>query len=114
MESDVLITDWSGIALEFAFTTKRPVLFVDTPMKVLNPDYDKIPTKPVDIVLRNIVGKSVDPHELSQVIPIIEEFLANKTAYAEQIDKALHDHVYNVGKSKTVYGRYVLKRLGIK
>lgn len=114
LEADVLITDWSGIALEFAFTTKRPVLFIDTPMKVLNPDYDKISTKPLDITIRNVVGKSLDPKEIAKANDIIKEFLENKTAYADKINAALHEHVFNVGQSKKIYGRYVLKRLGIK
>lgn len=113
LAADVLITDWSGIALEFAFTTKRPVLFIDTPMKVLNPEYDKIPTKPLDITIRNIVGRSIDPKDISKAEDIIKEFLENKTGYADKIDKALHEHVFNVGQSKKVYGRYVLKRLGL-
>lgn len=114
LEADVLITDWSGIALEFAFTTKRPVLFIDTPMKVLNPDYNKIPTKPLDITIRNVVGKSLSPNEIAKANDIIKEFLENKTSYTDKINAALHEHVFNVGQSKKIYGRYVLKRLGIK
>ena len=30
MEADMLITDWSGISFEYAFTTYRPILFIDT------------------------------------------------------------------------------------
>lgn len=30
-EADLLVTDWSGIAYEYAFATNKPVLFVDTP-----------------------------------------------------------------------------------
>ena len=37
-EADLLVTDWSGIAYEYAFTTNKPVLFVDTPMEVMNPE----------------------------------------------------------------------------
>lgn len=113
LEADVLITDWSNISFEFAFTTKRPVLFIDTPMKVMNPDYDKIPTKPIDITLRNVLGKSVSPDELSRVNSVIEEFLGSKDEYREQITAALNEHMFNVGKSKIIYGRYVLKKLGI-
>ena len=40
--SDLLITDWSGIAYEFAFATKKPVLFVNTKMKVENEDWEEI------------------------------------------------------------------------
>lgn len=48
-EADLLITDWSGITYEYAFTTLRPVLFIDTPMKVMNPEYEKINTPPINI-----------------------------------------------------------------
>ena len=41
--SDLLITDWSAIAYEFCFSTKRPVLFVNTKIKMENPDYRDIP-----------------------------------------------------------------------
>ena len=31
-EADLMITDWSGIAYEYAYTTCKPVLFIDTPL----------------------------------------------------------------------------------
>ena len=37
-----MVSDWSGVAYEFAFALKKPVLFVDTPRKIKNIDYDKI------------------------------------------------------------------------
>ena len=33
LRSEYLITDWSGIGLEFAFVTERPVIFIDTEKK---------------------------------------------------------------------------------
>lgn len=47
--ADLLITDWSGIAYEFAFSTLKPALFINTPMKVLNYDYMKYKNQPLDI-----------------------------------------------------------------
>ncbi|MDE7293133.1 MAG: membrane protein insertase YidC [Oscillospiraceae bacterium] len=112
LQADVLITDWSGIAYEFAFTTKRPVLFVNTPMKIMNEDYDKIAEVPMDITLRNVLGKSVDTDELEKSVDIINDFLENKDVYRDNIIDTLNTYVFNLGKSKAVYGRYVIKRLG--
>ncbi len=111
LEADVLITDWSDISFEFAFTTKRPVLFINTPMKVMNQEYDKIKTKPINITLRNVIGKSVEPNELDKVNGIISEFITSKNDYHDIIEKTVNERVFNLGKSKTVYGRYVIKRL---
>lgn len=112
LQADVLITDWSGIAYEFAFTTKRPVLFVNTPMKIMNEDYDKIAEVPMDITLRDVLGKSVDTDKLESSVEIINDFLENKDIYRDNIIDTLNAYVFNVGKSKAVYGRYVIKRLG--
>ena len=40
--ADLMITDWSGITYEYAYTTKKLVLFIDTPMKIMNPEYEKM------------------------------------------------------------------------
>lgn len=112
LEADVLITDWSDIAFEYAFTTKRPVLFIDTPMKIMNPDYDKIEQEPINIALRNVIGRSIKPDELEKADGVIGEFLESREIYRAQIQSALQEHVFNVGKSAKVMGRYVLKRLG--
>ena len=111
MEADVLITDWSDISFEFAFTTKRPVLFINTPMKIMNPEYDKIATTPINISLRNVLGKAVEVGELDKVNGIIDEFIQNRASYHDTIENTLNERVYNVGKSKIIYGRYVIKRL---
>ncbi len=111
MEADVLITDWSDISFEFAFTTKRPVLFINTPMKIMNPEYDKISITPINISLRNVLGKAVEVKELDKVNGIIDEFIQNRESYHDTIENTLNERVYNVGKSKIVYGRYVIKRL---
>lgn len=111
LESDVLITDWSDIAFEFAFTTKRPVLFINTPMKIMNPDYDRIKTIPLNISLRNVIGRALEVGELYKTNSVIEDFIKNKESYAKTIENALYEHMFNVGKSKLIYGRYIIKRL---
>ncbi len=111
MESDILITDWSDISWEFAFVTKRPVLFIDTPMKIMNPEYDKIQTKPINITLRNVIGRSVQPEAVSEVPEIIAEMLRKRADYREIIEKTRSERIYNLGQSAKLCGRYILKSL---
>ena len=47
--ADILMTDWSGIGYEYSFTTLKPTLFINTPMKVMNPDYKEIQVVPFDL-----------------------------------------------------------------
>lgn len=111
MNADVMITDWSGICWEYAFTTLRPVLFVNTPMKIMNKDYDKIATVPMCIELRNVIGRALELSELENSGKIIDEFLENKEKYTETIKDAREKYIFNVGKSRIIYGKYVIKRL---
>lgn len=59
-EADMMITDWSGIAYEYAYTTCKPVLFIDTPMKVMNPEYKKIDVEPINIWMRESIGATLN------------------------------------------------------
>ena len=34
-----MITDWSGIGLEYSFTTKNKVFFIDVPQKIINSEF---------------------------------------------------------------------------
>ena len=109
MESDIVITDWSNIAFEFAFVTKRPVLFINTPMKIMNPEYELIKTKPINITLRSVIGKELEPDNLSQINDIIDDMLSHPTEYKSVIEKTRNDHVYNVGKSGLLCGKYIIR-----
>ena len=42
LESDVLISDWSAMAIEYALGLGKPVLFVDVPPRVRNPNYAEL------------------------------------------------------------------------
>ena len=114
MEADILITDWSDISFEFAFTTKKPVIFINTPMKIMNPEYDKISTEPINIALRNIIGTSVEVNDITSVCEIIKDTLNRSNEYYCTIEDALKAHIYNIGNSKKIYGRYVIKSISSK
>ena len=108
LEADILITDWSDISFEYAFTTKRPVIFINTPMKVMNEDYKKIKTVPVNIAIRDKIGKSIDLDKLETINEIASDFIANRDKYKEQIEKVRSEEIYNIGKSRIMYGKYVI------
>ena len=104
----MLITDWSDIAWEYAFTTKRPVLFVNTPMKIMNPDYDKLPIVPMNIALRKVLGRDIDLDRLGDIDTTVRELLENKDSYRDTISKTLDEMVYNVGSSAEVGAKYII------
>jgi YidC/Oxa1 family membrane protein insertase len=112
--ADLLVTDWSGIAFEFSYATKKPSLFINTPMKVMNPEYKKIPLVPLDISLRDEVGVSVDLENIDNVSKIVYELLNHQQDYIERISALVEKNVFNIGHSGEAGGAYILEQLRVK
>src|SRR5207244_12904967 len=66
-DADVMISDWSGAALEFALGLERPVLFIDTPRKVNNRDYARLQCEPLEVLIRPQVGVVVSPQDAGEI-----------------------------------------------
>jgi len=109
--SDLVITDWSTIAQEFSFTTKKPTLFINTPMKIMNPEYKRIGIEPMEIWIRNKIGVAIGTAELSRTKDVVEEILANGDMYKTAIEELLSEYMYNVGCSAEVGGEYIITEL---
>ena len=109
--SDVLITDWSGVATEFCFATKRPAVFVNTKMKCPNPNYTKIGLTPVEISLRNTIGVAVDKEELCNLPQTLAELQQKADYYRETIEKTQNELIFNHGTAAKVGADYILRAL---
>lgn len=110
-EADLLITDWSGIAYEYAFTTKKPVLFVDTPMKVMNPEYRRIDTVPINIWMRDVIGDRLNPEKAEEADDKVRSLLEQKSAYHDKIEKFVEEYVYHLGNSAEVGATYIVRTI---
>ena len=107
--SDIMISDWSGAALEFAFGLERPVLFVDVPRKVNNPEYERIPCVPIEVKLRTEIGAVVSPDSLSQVPALVDRLCQDPDLWKERIRELRSRWIYNVGTSAKVAAAYIAK-----
>ena len=110
-EADMMITDWSGIAYEYAYTTFKPVLFIDTPMKVMNPEYTKIDVEPMNIWMREEIGKILKLDEIDKASHTVEEMLNNSEQYKKHIEQLVSENVYNIGHSAEVGGKYIISQI---
>lgn len=110
-EADILMTDWSGIVYEYSFTTLRPTLFIDTPMKVMNPDYKEIDVVPMDIEIRNKIGLSVSVDELNRLPEVVDTLLKDHSFSRESLKQMRSKYLYNIGHSAEVGGKYLVNRI---
>jgi len=110
MEADVMISDWSGAAFEYAFATERPVLFIDVPPKVKNDDWQSLNMSPFEDHMRSEVGVIVQPGDAASISAAVAEMLSEPVAYRDHI-ASIRDHaIYNFGSSATA-GANILNEL---
>jgi len=112
--ADVIVTDWSSIAQEYSYTTKKPSVFVNTPMKVANPNYEWIPAVPLDISLREEIGVSLEVSELDSIGQICEKMILEKDEWKDRITNVVEQHVYNIGDGARNGAVYIIGRIKYK
>jgi len=113
--SDVLITDWSGIAYEFSYCTSRPCIFINTPQKIMNPNYKKYRIEPMELTIRNKVGVSIDPEDIKNKLgSTIRMLLDGEGLPKKQIEETLQQYLFYPGRSGEAGGKYIISRLESK
>ncbi len=106
-DSDIVISDWSGTAYEFVMVTEKPCVFIDTPPKINNPDYDRITVAPLEFTLRDQVGIRVNPQETEGLAEKIRTLLGDES-YGERIRQIRGKYIANFGRSGEVGGQYLI------
>ena len=68
---DYLITDWSGIFIEFANIKLTKSILINTKKKIKNNDFVKFNTTPIEIYSRNILGIELNENNISKIPSIL-------------------------------------------
>lgn len=109
--ADLLVTDWSSIAFEYAFSTLKPVLFINTPMKIVNAEYKELASVPIDIELRDKIGISLKENELDRINETVHDLLFDSRFSKDSLYQLKEHYLYNPGKSGVVGAKYMISRL---
>ena len=89
-----IITDWSGIFIEFALIFKRKAYLINTPKKIVNTNYLNYENRPIEISLRNILGKTYEIHNIQKIIDEIQILKKNRINEDENVKKVLNEKFY--------------------
>ena len=110
-ETDILITDRSGIALEFALGCRRPVIFIETALKENNPDWRKWELEPLENSIRDQIGLLVQPTDLSTIPLLIDNANQSKESFVAKMDTLKREHFYNSPAAYQEGVKYILDKL---
>jgi len=108
--ADVMVSDWSGAALEYAFAFHRPVAFVDVPRKVNNPEYAELACEPLEVSIRDRIGVVVAPDRLVELPGQLVRLCDDPEAFDQRIRRAQDEAVYHVGDSGRIGAEHVAAR----
>ena len=94
-----LITDWSGIFIEFAFLFKRKAFLINTTKKMRNKNYLNFENKPIEISLRNVFAKTYEIQNIQNIVKEIEILKneikeINNISEDESIKKIISENFY--------------------
>ena len=109
MKSDIMITDWSGAAIEYAFTLERPVLYIDVPKKIHNPDYEELPEIPLEISIRDKIGEIISLSDMEVLPEKIQILCQNPDIIKSKIQKIRGELIGNLGNSSKFEAEFILK-----
>lgn len=99
LRSDLLVSDWSAMALEYALGLEKPVLFIDVPRRIRNPEWKKLGIEPVESLIRERAGAVLPPDELDRAPEVIRHLLARREAFREEVGALRAETVFRLGHS---------------
>ena len=95
--------------MEYAFALEQPVLFVDVPKKINNPNFEDIHCEPIEINIRKQIGDVISPDQLDNISEKINSMLENLDKFKKQIKEIRSKTVYNIGRSRIVGAKHIVK-----
>lgn len=104
-EADLLITDYSGIAQEFTILNSKPVLFIDGPLKVLNPNWKKFPHEPIELMSRGKIGPIISAKNYTDIKDVITKIFEQDLYWRDKIETFKKEFYCNLDFEKTASER---------
>jgi YidC/Oxa1 family membrane protein insertase len=107
--SDILICDWSAMAIEYALGLEKPVLFVDLPRRIRNPDWQALGIEPREASFRELAGDIVSPQHLDEVPEKIAGLLEKRQEFRQTMMHLRPQMVFNIGNSIELGAREIAR-----
>jgi YidC/Oxa1 family membrane protein insertase len=99
LRSDLLICDWSAMALEYGLGLEKPVLFIDVPRRIRNPNWRELGIEAIENSMRPQLGEVLSPDDLQAAPAAVERLLADPGRFRNMIRELRENIVFRLGHS---------------
>src|SRR6266481_6806518 len=108
-ESDLLISDWSAMAIEYALGFGKPVLFVDVPPRVRNPNYAELGLEPMEMRIRRELGAVLPLDRLADAPRYVADLLRDAESFHKRSVAFREEWAFNFGRSVEMGAREIAR-----
>ena len=91
-DSKLLITDNGGMALEYAYILRKPVIFIDYKDKIHNEEFRTIGLEPIEDSFKKKFGLVVRSDQIKNLNKIIDKKIENYKNFNQEIDDFFNEH----------------------
>ncbi len=109
LESDLLISDWSAMAIEYALGFGKPVLFVDVPPRVRNPKWSELGIEPMEMRIRRELGAILPLDRIAEAPRYVAELVAGAADFRERTVSLRESWTFNFGHSVEAGAREIAR-----
>jgi len=109
LESDLLISDWSAMAIEYALGFGKPVLFVDVPPRVRNPKWEELGIEPMEMRIRHELGSILPLDRIGDAPRFVEKLVVGAADFRERTVSLRESWTFNFGHSVEAGAREIAR-----
>jgi YidC/Oxa1 family membrane protein insertase len=98
-DAHLMVTDWSGAALDFALGLEKPVLFIDVPPKTRNDSWRELGIEPFESSVRSEIGAILPPDRLAEAPDLVRRLVRERDGLRQRANVLRAACVFNLGRS---------------
>jgi len=100
--------------MEYAFVFERPVIFIDVPKKILNPDADELLIEPIETSIREKIGHVISANDLEEIPKILDNLDNDSEIFKNELKPIRQNTVFNISNSSKIGAKYIQKIINDK
>jgi YidC/Oxa1 family membrane protein insertase len=94
--SNLLVCDWSAMTIEYALGLEKPVLSIDLPRRIRNPDWEQWGMEPFESWIRAEAGEVLSPDRLAEAPEAVRRLLSAPADFAERMVRLRERTIFNL------------------
>jgi len=110
LKSEFMITDNSGVAIEYALIFKKNIIFINSAKKINNLSYEDLKLKTIEDIVKNKFGYTINTNEIKNITNILKN-LSNRKAASdlEKRKEFLNNNFFDSSKSLEIIVNHLIK-----